>query len=70
MEWNDPLVIQSIASGCCTMCDSSYDLRDIPVHLADVHNIGKSPQANGPNGGYGEVNVHEHTRRRPRTKRK
>jgi hypothetical protein len=42
MEWNDPLVMCSLESGSCQMCDNSYDSRHIREHLAEVHKIGGS----------------------------
>jgi len=64
MEWNDPLVVRSLESGTCTMCDNSHDPRDIREHLADVHNIGKSSSVNS------QITVRQHTRRQPRRKTK
>jgi hypothetical protein len=70
MEWDDPLVIHSLESGSCKMCDSSYDPRDIREHLADVHKIGKSSRTGQVEAESGQIRVREHTRNRPRRRRK
>jgi hypothetical protein len=70
MEWNDPLVLRSLESGKCQMCDNSYDPRGIREHLADVHKIGKSSQAGRIEDGSSKIIVREHTRSRPRRKGK
>lgn len=66
MKWNDSLVIRSLESGNCEMCDNSYDPRGIREHLADVQKIGRPPQVNQLKIEGSHIKVRERTRSRPR----